>query len=67
MQRSISKVSQDRTAVIIAHRLSTIRNADRILVLDDGEIIEDGTHENLVALNGIYSRMWAVQTGVISH
>ncbi len=67
LQRSISKVSQDRTAVIIAHRLSTIRNADRILVLDDGEIIEDGTHENLVALNGVYSRMWAVQTGVISH
>ena len=67
LQRSISKVSQDRTAVIIAHRLSTIRNADRILVLDDGEIIEDGNHENLVALNGIYSRMWAVQTGVISN
>ena len=65
LQRSISKVSQDRTAVIIAHRLSTIRNADRILVLDEGEIIEDGTHEDLVALNGIYSRMWAVQTGII--
>jgi len=65
LQRSISKVSQNRTAVIIAHRLSTIRNADRILVLDNGSIIEDGTHEELVAKNGAYSRMWAVQTGII--
>jgi ATP-binding cassette subfamily B protein len=66
LQRSISKVSQNRTAVIIAHRLSTIRNADRILVLEKGEIVEDGNHEQLVAQNGIYSRMWAVQTGMIS-
>ena len=65
LQRSISKVSQDRTAVIIAHRLSTIRNADRILVLENGNIIEDGDHEQLVAKGGIYSRMWAVQTGVV--
>jgi ATP-binding cassette subfamily B protein len=66
LQRSISKVSQDRTAVIIAHRLSTIRNASRILVLDAGQIIEDGTHEELVSLGGAYARMWAVQTGDIS-
>ncbi len=65
LQRSISKVSQNRTAVIIAHRLSTIRNADRILVLEKGEIVEDGNHEQLVAQNGIYSRMWAVQTGEV--
>ena len=65
LQRSISKVSQNRTAVIIAHRLSTIRNADRILVLENGNIIEDGTHEELVSLNGVYARMWAVQTGII--
>jgi len=65
LQRSISKVSQGRTAVIIAHRLSTIRNADRILVLENGNIIEDGDHEQLVAKGGIYSRMWAVQTGVV--
>ena len=63
LQRSINKISNDRTAVIIAHRLSTIRNADRILVLQDGRIAEDGTHEELVKLNGTYSRMWAVQTG----
>ncbi|MDG1555853.1 MAG: multidrug ABC transporter permease, partial [Candidatus Poseidoniaceae archaeon] len=63
LQRSINKISKDRTAVIIAHRLSTVRNADRILVLDSGKIVEDGAHDDLVDMNGIYSRMWAVQTG----
>mgnify|MGYP001293724938 FL=1 len=65
LQRSISKVSIDRTAIIIAHRLSTVRQADRILVLDKGNVIEDGTHEELVQLEGAYARMWAVQTGNI--
>ena len=65
LQRSISKVSIDRTAIIIAHRLSTVRQADRILVLDNGDVIEDGTHEELVQLEGAYARMWAVQTGII--
>ena len=65
LQRSISKVSIDRTAIIIAHRLSTVRQADRILVLDKGDVIEDGTHEELVQLEGAYARMWAVQTGNI--
>ncbi|MGB1475979.1 MAG: ABC transporter ATP-binding protein [Candidatus Poseidoniaceae archaeon] len=63
LQRSISKISSDRTAIIIAHRLSTIRNAERIIVLENGEIIEDGKHEDLVAKRGTYARMWAVQTG----
>lgn len=63
LQRSISKISNERTAIIIAHRLSTIRNAERIIVLENGEIIEDGTHEQLVAERGTYARMWAVQTG----
>ena len=63
LQRSISKISNDRTAIIIAHRLSTIRNAERIIVLENGEIIEDGNHEELVSLQGTYARMWAVQTG----
>ena len=63
LQRSINKITQGRTAVIIAHRLSTLRNADRILVLENGGIREDGSHDELVQIGGIYSRMWAVQTG----
>jgi ABC-type multidrug transport system fused ATPase/permease subunit len=47
---------QGRTTFIIAHRLSTIRNADRILVLDDGSLAEIGTHEELIAANGLYKR-----------
>jgi len=66
LQRSINKISKNRTAVIIAHRLSTVRNADRILVLNNGEIAEDGSHDYLVQLKGLYSRMWAVQTGKIT-
>ncbi len=66
LQRSIEKVSKDRTTIIIAHRLSTIRNSDRIIVLDDGSIKEDGGHDDLVKKNGIYSRMWEVQTGILS-
>ena len=63
LQRSITKVSQNRTTVIIAHRLSTIRNADRIIVLNNGNIVEDGNHGDLVEKGQIYSRMWSVQTG----
>ena len=65
LQRSIEKVSKDRTTIIIAHRLSTIRNSDRIIVFDDGSIKEDGGHDDLVKKNGIYSRMWEVQTGIL--
>ncbi len=67
LQRSISKITEGRAAVIIAHRLSTVRNADRILVLDQGSIVEDGTHEELLGMNGIYDRMWAVQTGNVEN
>ena len=63
LQRSIELVSKNRTTVIIAHRLSTIRNADTILVMDNGQIAESGNHENLISLNGIYSGLWNVQTG----
>lgn len=63
LQRSISKISTDRTTMIIAHRLSTIRNANRIIVLENGEIAESGTHDELVELDRVYSRLWAVQTG----
>jgi ATP-binding cassette subfamily B protein len=67
LQRSISKITEGRAAVIIAHRLSTVRNADRILVLDQGSIVEDGTHEDLITTEGIYCRMWAVQTGKLEN
>ena len=63
LQRSIDYVSRDRTTVIIAHRLSTIRNCDTILVMDTGSIVESGSHDELVNLGGIYSRLWKVQTG----
>ena len=63
LQRSIDYVSRDRTTVIIAHRLSTIRNCDTILVMDAGAIVESGSHDELVNLGGIYSRLWKVQTG----
>lgn len=64
LQRSIEKLSKNRTTIIIAHRLSTVRNADRIAVLDSGGITEMGSHDELVQLSGLYSRLWAVQTGV---
>ena len=66
LQRSIEKVSKDRTTIIIAHRLSTIRNSDRIIVLDDGSIKEDGGHDDLVKKNGIYSRMWGCKPAYLA-
>ena len=63
LQRSIDYVSRGRTTVIIAHRLSTIRNCDTILVMDAGKIVEEGSHDELVNNDGIYSRLWKVQTG----
>lgn len=63
LQRSIEKLSFNRTTIIIAHRLSTVRNATRIAVLDAGEISEMGSHSELVKSSGLYSRLWKVQTG----
>jgi len=65
LQRSIEKISVGRTTLIIAHRLSTIRNADTIIVLDSGSISEVGNHDELILNDGIYSRLWAVQTGEV--
>ena len=63
LQRSIGKISVSRTTVIIAHRLSTIRNSNCIIVLDQGEVTESGTHDELISQDGAYARMWNVQTG----
>ncbi|MFX1255992.1 MAG: ABC transporter ATP-binding protein, partial [Promethearchaeota archaeon] len=64
IQRSLEKIIVGRTTIIIAHRLSTIRNADRIFVLENGVITEQGTHDELVKNGGQYSTLWKVQTGV---
>jgi len=63
IQRSLHRVAEGRTTVIIAHRLSTVRHADRILVLDGGAVAEAGSHEELLAKEGLYHRLWSVQTG----
>jgi ABC-type multidrug transport system fused ATPase/permease subunit len=57
VQEAIEKVSKDRTAIIIAHRLSTIRKADKIIVLDQGQVVEQGSHEELLKQHGDYSRL----------
>ncbi|MBT3315783.1 MAG: ABC transporter ATP-binding protein [Anaerolineae bacterium] len=64
IQRSLEQIAIGRTTIVIAHRLSTIRNADRIFVLEHGKLKEQGKHDELVANEGIYARLWGVQTGV---
>ena len=58
IQRALARLLEGRTAIIIAHRLATIRGADRIVVLQDGGIIETGDHDALMALGGLYSRLY---------
>ena len=63
IQRSLERIGHDRTMVVIAHRLSTIRHADIIYVIDDGRVTQTGTHDELIATDGIYRSLWNVQTG----
>jgi len=63
IQRSLDMLKQNRTVVVIAHRLSTIRNADKIYVLENGEIVESGSHEELLENKNVYFKLWSVQTG----
>ncbi|MBN2551391.1 MAG: ABC transporter ATP-binding protein, partial [Spirochaetales bacterium] len=61
IQEALGKLLQNRTSLVIAHRLSTIRNADRILVLHKGELFESGTHEQLLAKQGLYYNLYQMQ------
>ena len=61
LQEAMTNVMQNRTSFVIAHRLSTIRNADKILVLDHGDVVEQGRHEELLAKGGFYARLYNSQ------
>ncbi|WP_154140183.1 lipid A ABC transporter ATP-binding protein/permease MsbA [Photobacterium damselae] len=63
IQAALDELQKDRTALVIAHRLSTIEKADQILVVDEGEIIERGTHDELIALDGAYAQLHRIQFG----
>lgn len=63
IQSALSKVMQGKTVLAIAHRLSTIAEMDRIVVLDEGRIVEQGSHAELLAMNGLYARYWNRQSG----
>jgi ATP-binding cassette subfamily B protein len=63
IQRSLDILKKDRTVIVIAHRLSTVRNADLIYVLENGSVVESGNHESLLDVEGVYSKLWSVQTG----
>ena len=64
IQKSLSKITKERTTIVIAHRLSTIKNADNIVVIDKGKIVESGKHEKLLSQNKIYADLWNVQVGI---
>ena len=61
IQETLQEIAQDHTTLVIAHRLSTVVDADRILVMDQGKLVEQGTHDKLVASQGIYANMWELQ------
>ena len=62
LQRSLETAAKGRTTILIAHRLATVRSADRILVLHKGALIEQGSHEELMAANGLYARLYRYQS-----
>lgn len=65
IQRSLNQITEQKTTFVIAHRLSTIKDADKILVIEDGSIVEQGKHEQLLNMDGLYANLWRVQSGEI--
>jgi len=61
IQKSIENISKDRTTLVVAHRLSTIRNADKIIVLSKGKVVEMGNHTKLLEIGGYYKRLYEAQ------
>jgi len=59
----LNRLMREKTVIAIAHRLSTISALDRLVVLDEGQIVEEGTHTALIARNGLYAQLWAHQSG----
>ncbi len=66
VQHALETVMRDRTTLVIAHRLATIQKADRILVMDKGRIVEEGTHASLIAKRGLYARLADLQFGQVA-
>ena len=65
LQKALNQISKNRTTIVIAHRLSTVRNSDNIFVIGKNNIIENGTHDELTKINGVYKKLWDIQTGKI--
>ena len=63
IKETLSYLMEGKTVIAIAHRLSTIVNMDRILVMNNGRIVEDGSHTDLLGNNGLYAKLWAHQSG----
>ena len=63
IQENLMKLTSGKTALVIAHRLSTIRGADRILVIGDGALVEEGKHDDLLDTGGVYADLWTIQSG----
>ena len=63
IQGSLDKVMNNKTVIVIAHRLSTLQKMDRILVFDQGKIVETGSHNELLQIDGLYKKLWQIQKG----
>ena len=64
IQRSLDVITAERTTLVIAHRLSTVRHADRIVVMEHGQLVESGSHDELIRRGGAYANLWRVQAGL---